>query len=157
MPGIRKPGTHVSEDALQAYISEVEMLYIKPLVGDELYITLATDTEGKYAGLLEGCEYSDRRGNRRFCPGLKTAIAYYAYSQYVMAGDVESTRYGFRMKEEEYSSRISSKERSELYNNTLQVASGYLSECRTYMSEALGLRFEGSPKITGSFTIRKIG
>ena len=52
MPGIRKPGTHVSEDNLQAYISEVEMLYIKPLVGDELYISLATDTEGKYAGLL---------------------------------------------------------------------------------------------------------
>ena len=50
MPGIRKPGTHVSEDNLQAYISEVEMLYIKPLVGDELYITLATDTAGKYGG-----------------------------------------------------------------------------------------------------------
>ena len=100
MPGIRKPGTHVSEDNLQAYISEVEMLYIKPLVGDEFYISLATDTEGKYAGLLEGCEYTDRRGNRRFCPGLKTAIAYYAYSQYVMAGDAESTRYGFRVKEE---------------------------------------------------------
>ena len=75
MPGIRKPGTHVSEDALQAYISEVEMLYIKPLVGDELYITLATDTEGKYAGLLEGCEYSDRRGPRDFCQGWRTAIA----------------------------------------------------------------------------------
>ena len=50
MPGIRKPGTHVSEDNLQAYISEVEMLYIKPLVGDEFYISLATDT-----GSTPGC------------------------------------------------------------------------------------------------------
>ena len=87
---------------------------------------------------------------------MKTAIAYYAYSQYVMAGDAESTRYGFRVKEEEYSSRLSSKERSELYNNTLQAASGYLSECRTYMCEAHDLLLEGSPKITGSFTIRNI-
>lgn len=50
MPGIRKPGTHVSEDNLQAYISEVEMLYIKPLVGDEFISASQRTRKGSTPG-----------------------------------------------------------------------------------------------------------
>ena len=161
LPNIRKFGTHVSDEKIQAYIAEVEMLYIKPVIGDDLYLKLADgqcDTcEECIATLLKGGIYTDSCGNRKHISGLCVAIAYFAFAQYIMSGDAESTRYGFVMKDGEYSSKISAKERSDNYNNVLQIAHGYLSECQQYIRDVMGDYCAGTPKITGSITIKKIG
>lgn len=157
---IRQFGKHVSDDKIQAYIHEVEMLYVKPLIGDDTYIAIIEGVESDsetYKTLLSGGVYNTRQGKKRVFSGLKTAIAYYVYSQYVMSGDMESTRYGLVVKDGEYSSRISSKERSDCYNNALQVANGYMSECVEYMREVMGVCASESPKISGSVKIKKIG
>ena len=91
--------------------------------------------------------------------GLKVAISYFVYAQNVMTGDFESTRYGMVIKDGDYSTRISSKERSDCYNNTLEVANYYLAECVKYckVKKLITTKTNRSVVSTGGMTIRKIG
>ena len=90
--------------------------------------------------------------------GLRVAISYYVYAQNVMSGDFESTRYGMVLKDSDYSSRMSSKERSDCYNNALEVANTYLKDCLRFCKvKGLVENKSLSSSRTGSIVIRKIG
>lgn len=157
----RPIGKHVSEDKLLAYITEVEQMSIKPSLGEALFRSLldeGTDNED-YRILLNGGSYEDECGNVSLFMGLKVAISYFVYAQNVMTGDFESTRYGMVIKDGDYSTRISSKERSDCYNNTLEVANYYLAECVKYCKVKKLIKSKTNPSVvsTGGMTIRKIG
>ena len=149
----RPIGKHVSEDKLLAYITEVEQMSIKPSLGEALFRSLldeGTDNED-YRILLNGGSYEDECGNVSSFMGLKVAISYFV--------DFESTRYGMVIKDGDYSTRISSKERSDCYNNTLEVANYYLAECVKYCKAKKLIKSKTNPSVvsTGGMTIRKIG
>lgn len=133
---------------------------VKPVIGDELYLKLLEkgDSEEDYKTLLNGGTYTDSRGNVFSFMGLRVAISYYVYAQNVMSGDFESTRYGMVLKDGDFSTRLSSKERSDCYNNALEVANTYLKDCLQFCKEK-GLIKRASMKKakTGSVIIRKIG
>lgn len=165
-----RPIGKVSEDKLNAFISEAEQLHIKPILGDELFLELMKEAETDDEDmqdttkqmLLNGGTYyinngTDRETIRSFM-GLKVAISYFVNAQLLMVGDIESTRFGSVIKDGDYSSHISSKTRSDAYNNTLDVANSYLKECVDYC-KAMGLiRVAGKSKIAvGGITIKKIG
>lgn len=156
-----RPIGKVDESKLKAYITETEHLHIKPALGDSLYLDLLKVGEDKpeYALLLSGGTYEDANGYIHSFMGLREAIAYFVYAQNVMSGDFQSTRYGIRIKEDDYSAHISSKERSEHYNNTLEVANQYLAECITFckVKGLIGNRRKGRSISSGGCTIRKIG
>lgn len=151
---------HIDDAKINAYITEVEFMNIKPALGDALFMALLKDGDSKedYTILLNGGSYEGTNGETCSFTGLKTTIAYFVYAQNLMSGDFQATRYGVVFKDDDYSSHISSKERSDAYNNTLEVANYYLSECVLYC-KAKGLiqGSKGNRPNTGGCTIRKIG
>lgn len=156
-----RPIGKVDESKLLAYITEAEQMNIKPALGDELFLNIINEGEENdlYKLLLNGGVYKDNDQNARSFMGLKVALSYFVYAQNVMTGDFQSTRYGTVIKQGEYSQGISSKERSDCYNNAFEVAQHYLSECLAFCKVYNLIRNRnGSRTIsTGGCTIRKIG
>lgn len=90
--------------------------------------------------------------------GLRVALSYFVFAQNLMSGDIESTRFGSVIKNDDYSSRISSRERSDAYNNAMEVANAYLQECVAFCREVGLIKVVGKTKLAvGGVTIRKIG
>ena len=136
------------------------MMYVKPVLGDKLFHDLLEDEEDtneKFVRLLNGGAYSTD-GNVYSFAGLKATISYYVFAKNVMVGDFQTTRYGIVMKDSDYSSHISSADRSACYNDTLEVANTYLQDCVNYCKR-MGLIASntGRPSSSGSVRIRKIG
>lgn len=160
LKSLGRPIGRVEDTKLLAYITETEQLNIKPVLGDKLFLDLLEYGEEKeeYKTLLNGGSYSDNNDNVSSFLGLKVAMSYFVYAQNVMSGDFQSTRYGMVLKDGDFSSHISSKERSDCYNNALEVANHYLKECVRYCRHT-GL-IQNSKKntiATGGLIIRKIG
>lgn len=148
---------------VEAFLTEAEQLHIKPILGDKLFSQLLRDkdepfTDTRLETLLCGGSYTTKCEEYHSFMGLKYALSYFVYAQNLMSGDVESTRYGNMVKDGEYSTHISAKERSEAYNNALEVANAYLQECVAYARHS-GLISATSNKryAVGGVTIRRIG
>ena len=156
-----RPIGKVSDEKLYAFIIEVEQTIIRKSLGDELYIKIIDSQEfsGDIALLIDGGRYKDECGNTRLLSGLKVAEAYFVYAQNVRAGDYESTRYGMVVKNDDYSTGLSSKERDALANNATEIANAYLRECKAFC-RAKGIPCKDSERhnmnITSGCVIRKI-
>lgn len=123
------------DEKVEAFIQEVEQTQIKPAIGDLLFFDLQDPEKIEtdlYSVLLSGGSFTDRSGQYRTFSGLKVATAYLVYVKTIMAGDVESTRYGFMQKDGQYSQHISTAQRSAAYNDAMEVAQCYLRECIDY-------------------------
>lgn len=153
-----RPIGKVDDIKLLAYITEVEHLYIFPTLGYELINdVLKNPNKIEYETLLHGGTYNSSNEIKRFT-GLKTTIAYFVSAQNIMSGDFQSTRFGIVVKNGDYSDHISSKERSDYYNNTLEVANAYLKDCVDYCRAVGLIKKKGNPRGSmGGITIRKIG
>lgn len=154
-----RPIGKIEEAKLLAFITECEQMNVKPAIGEKLFNNvLATPETEPYKTLLEGGVYEDSLGEQFSFMGLKVTMAYFVNAQNLMSGDIQSTRFGNVLKNGDYSTGISSKERSDAYNNTLEVANHYLNECVKYCraKKLLGTA-KGKSIATGGCTIRKIG
>ena len=164
-----RPIGKVDNDKLEAFITEAEQLHIKPTIGDALFLRLLEEAAKENVEdenlkiLLEGGTYNEsdfgrNNDNVHSLLGLRVALSYYVYAQYVMSGDIESTRYGLNIKNDEYSTHVSDKSRSSLYNNAIEIAKGYLKECLTFCKVSGLIKEQGKSKVNiGGCTIRKIG
>lgn len=155
-----RPIGKVDDDKLMAFITEAEDMYIKPVLGDGLFVELTkfgNQNNDDYKILLDGGIYTTAYGQSKVIQGLRCALSYFVYAQNIISGDFQSTRYGFVMKESDYSSHISSRERSDAYNNAIEVGHVYLSQCITYCKTKGIIRNSGMPTASGSIRIRKIG
>lgn len=162
-----RPIGNVADDKLNAFITEAEQLHIKPILGDELFLKLQEESETEKKNpdlqmLLSGGTYIVNEGTASEKPrtfsGLKVAISYFVYAQNLMVGDIESTRYGMVIKNGDFSNHVSSKERSDAYNNTIQIANAYLTECLSYCKAKRLVNVAGTPvAAVGGITIKKIG
>lgn len=166
-----RPIGKVADNKMQAIINEVENTIIRPSIGDSLFMDLISETfdrtfdytfngmprKAHMMMLLDGGKYNVNDQPRMFA-GLKVAEAYFVYAQNVMSGDFESTRYGMVVKNGEYSDHISSKERSDIYNNATATAKAYLNDCLRFCHD-VGLETK-SGNVTHSTTgciIHKVG
>lgn len=160
----------VSEHKLYALITETEMLQIKPMLGDSLYLTLVANVSNENpederiklllnGGTYDLADYKDcAEEGKRYFEGLKRAIAYFVYAQYVMTGEFESTRYGVAIKDNDYSHQISDKQRSNYYNNLIDIGKGYLKDCVAFCKVSGLIKTTGRTLSNmGGFTIKKIG
>lgn len=130
--GLSRPiGRHVDTDKLAACIRESEKMDIKPVLGDTLYLSVRDNPES-FETLLEGGEYV-YGGNKYSFSGLKSALAYYAYSRVVRLSDGQVVRYGYVNKDSEYSSKADFKEKHQEYTDARLVADHYLGECLQYL------------------------
>lgn len=166
----RPIGKKVDRTKLEAFITEAEQLHVKPIIGDALFLRILAELEKESVEdknillLLDGGNYNSKDygksdNNDIHCfMGLRESLSYYVYAKYVMSGDIESTRFGIGVKENEYSSHISDKSRSTLYNGIIEIAKGYLDECLTFCKISGLIRSEGRSRINiGGCTIKKIG
>lgn len=146
-------------DKLTAYIVEAEQMNVKPVLGDELFLSILEKGEEDeiLALLLSGGTY-EHDGKVYSFAGLKAAMSYYVFAKYLMVGDFNATRFGVTMKDDSYSTRISSAERSNAYSDTLEVANCYLQDCVSFCKrKGLMTGKVGNQKATGAVRIRKIG
>lgn len=133
---------------------------IKPVLGDKLFLDILQNGEEneKYQMLLAGGAYKANNGEIYSFVGLKCCISYFVLAKIVMVGDFQTTRFGTMLKESDYSSHISTKERSDCYNDTLEVANSYLRDCLRYCNH-VGIPTDnlGVQRASGGIKIRKIG
>ncbi len=132
---------------------------VKTVLGYVLFLSILEKGEDDemLGRLLTGGTY-EYGGSLYSFAGLKAAMSYYVFAKYLMVGDFNATRFGITTKDDSYSTRISSAERSNAYSDTLEVANCYLEDCVTFCKRN-GL-IEGKPgtqKATGAVRIRKIG
>lgn len=154
-----RPIGKVDDEKLLAYITEAEQLYIKPILGTSLFLKLLNKKlDENSQRLLDGGIYTDEKGKTQSLVGLKVTLSYFVYAQNVMSGDFQSTRFGMTLKSDDNSTHLSSKERSDCYNNTIEIANSYLRECVAYCKSVGLIQWAGSPCTSfGGITIRKIG
>lgn len=154
-----RPIGKIEEAKINAFITETEQLHIKPMLGIALFLGLLENpNDEKHYVLLNGGIYEDKDGNPQSLMGLKVTIAYFVNAQNIMSGDFQSTRYGIVVKDGDYSQHISSKERSDYYNNTIEVANMYMQECVRYCKSVGLIKNPGKVRASvGGITIRKIG
>lgn len=146
-------------DKLTAYIVEAEQMNVKPVLGDELFLSILEkgEEDEKFCLLLSGGTY-EFNGRLFTFAGLKSAMSYYVFAKYLMVGDFNATRFGVTMKDDNYSTRISAVDRSNAYSDTLEVANCYLQDCVAFcMRKELMKGKPGNQKATGAVRIRKIG
>lgn len=171
-----RPIGKVASNKITAFINEVENTIIRKTLGDAFYVklvdiesnggvwdasfdtTFGDEERNNLSILLYGGQYNDLQGFPHVVTGLKTTIAYFVYAQNVRAGDFESTRYGMVVKDDEYSTGISSKERDMVANSATEVANAYLKECVDFginrgLIQTSG---RGNLHITSGCIIRKI-
>ena len=166
----RPIGKKVDSTKLEAFITEAEQLHVKPIIGDALFIRILAELEKESVEdnnillLLDGGNYNSKdygkSGNDDIhCfMGLRESLSYYVYAKYVMSGDIESTRFGIGVKENVYSSHVSDKSRSTLYNGIIEIAKGYLDECLMFCKISGLIKSKGNSRINiGGCTIKKIG
>lgn len=165
----RPISNQIDDEKILSYIYETERLSIKPVLGDELFAKVLKaasqwkqgDIEEDIKMLLNGGEYTDCNGQYHIFSGLRMAMSYFVYAQYVMDGDFQLTRAGVVIKNSDYSSHVSSKERSDCYNNALAAAQGFLAEVKEYIRHAFPEYWKKRGSNAGSphnaITIKKIG
>ena len=165
----RPIGKMVDEQKLTSYISETEQLQIKPVLGDSLFLTICMELDkedsvrdSRITTLLNGGEYIDKHSQceneEKYFNGLKVTISYFVYAQNLMSGDYETTRFGTVLKTDDYSTHITDKQRSDDYNNVMEIANAYLKECVAYCKAVGLIKSHGKSKINfGGISIKKIG
>lgn len=123
---------YTDSDKLERIIHEAEQVYIKPVIGNALYLSLITNPpQSQYDTLLDGGEFT-YKGKRFQFEGLKAALAYYAYARSAKSSIIP-TRYGTVEKRSEYSSQASIQERQKIIRETFEVADRYLKDCVNYI------------------------
>ncbi len=123
---------YIDDDKLGRIIHESEMLYVKPAIGNEIYLRLITNPVSEDCNtLLDGGVYS-LKGKRFQFEGLKTALAYYAFARSAKSSIIP-TRYGTVEKKSEYSNQAVLTERQKLIRETFEVADRYLKDCVNYI------------------------
>lgn len=140
----RPTSTHLDEEEVSAYIRESEDAHIIPSVGyanfkaaadgEESVFDKTFDTSFRSSLMLEGGEWTDDKGELRYCSGLRKSLAYYTYAKLLRSDGAIITRSGtIRHRDEEADHESDDKLRR--YNDTMNMAERYLSEVLEYLSE----------------------
>lgn len=123
---------NAKDDLSERCIEEAELLDVKPVIGDKLYLRLMDNIEPGI--LMDGGRWTDKNGNPHIIAGLKKATAYYAYARIVRNGSSRQTAAAFVTKESEYSRTTDLKERMAAYEEAFSIADGYMKEALYYIS-----------------------
>lgn len=138
----RPASVHLDSDEVLMFIQECEDIYIIPAIGSGLYDKMIEGIEGNNIGddlklLLEGGEWSDDGGTKHILRGLKSALAYYVYAKMSRMDGAIIGRSGYVQHSDEYAVRMDDKNRVNRYNDTMNVAEKYLSDCKEYIGKKI--------------------
>lgn len=121
-------------DLADAFIAEAQRSDVRPRLGDAIYLKLVAagaDTPEQF--LRDGGVWKDSKGNQRLLVGVKTALAYYALARITRDGNIQASRYGAVVKDDDYSVEAENAERNRQYRELFAQADAYMSECLEYI------------------------
>lgn len=92
---------------MAAYIATYENKFLRELLTDKLQaeIAAASSLTGKYAALINGCNYTDAAGNYRTNDGLKQVLLRFIYYQYC-ADNFQPTTVGKTQNQNENAAKL---------------------------------------------------
>ena len=121
------------KDIAEAMIAEAQRVEIKPRLGDALYLKLVADNpEDRLGVLLNGGIWTDSCGDH-LLTGIKTALAYYTLARITRDGNIQETRYGSVVKDDQYSADPEKNERQRQYRELFCQADNYMAEAVVYL------------------------
>lgn len=128
----RMMSVHVENTKIDVFIREAEDMDVKPVIGDELLITVK-ENPSAFQTLLNGGWFTDRRGRKKTLSGLKSALSYFVYARFVRNNDGNVTRIGFVNNNSDHSTRAMDAERERVYNDAVAIGRRYLQECMEFI------------------------
>lgn len=124
-----------SIEKLDPYIKEAQMFDLMPLLGEALYYDMLKNlTVQKYQDLLHGIEYVNTAGNTVEFEGIKAALCYWSYAQYIQNSGIHDTPYGPVSKRNEYSDAAPEKSIARLVTNARSSALVYWGQVKKYLT-----------------------
>lgn len=136
---VRPVAENINDPArLEPYIREAETLRLVDAIGANLYRWLdETDfsgpgpfqygnvaiTKDQYTAVMEGGYYDGGRSE-----GLKIAIAYIAYSRFIVNNPINPTAFGVRYKDGEFSTRVEDNIIIRSSNEARNIGEAYLEK-----------------------------
>ena len=149
----RQISKSVSDDKINQFIEDAELVDLKPLLGFSLFNKIKKSPE-EYKELLEGGCYDCCGGDYRH-EGLEKVLAIYAYSRYVMFGSYTDTPFGYVQKQYQDGQQVVRDNRKEVYKAQQQVAYQVWIEVQHYMN-CKGLLVQSCKPKSRNFRISKI-
>ena len=141
---VRPIAENINDPArLEPYIREAETLRLVDAIGADLYrwldetvfsgpgpfqygdVTIAKD---QYTAVMEGGYYEGGRSE-----GLKIAIAYIAYSRFVVNNPINPTAFGVRYKDGEFSTRVEDNIIIRSSNEARNIGEAYLEKAINHL------------------------
>jgi hypothetical protein len=124
---------------LEPYILQAQRMDLEPLLGNAFYLDVFTKTlypvgspaTNEYDDLVNGVTYSDGTNTIQYY-GLKPIIIYYSYARFIDNNDFRVTKYGNRIKENEFSSNAGSQTQRHV-NNARSSAKYYVDNLINYL------------------------
>lgn len=136
---VRPIAENINDPArLEPYIREAETLRLVDAIGANLYRWLdetdfsglgpfqyggVTVTKDQYTAAMEGGYYDGGRSE-----GLKIAIAYIAYSRFIVNNPINPTAFGVRYKDGEFSTRVEDNIIIRSSNEARNIGEAYLEK-----------------------------
>lgn len=162
---IKQISDNLQPEKIIPFIDEAGELNIKPEMGPALYKAFkdsiaSTTATAIYDTLMDGEAYVCGNDTIDF-PGVKPAIAYYAYSRYLSEQDTISTVGGLVTPISNHSERISEKSLQRKIGQARSAASHYIDEMHRYLSEKSAsyplYKGDGRKRKSGKIRITSVG
>lgn len=118
------------EAIVERAIEEAELLDIKTALGDRLFNRLQNIETHDL--LMEGGEY-EACGETRTFAGLKRTLAYYTWARLINSATHHLTRFGYVVKNDDYSRSADLRERQQAVGDATAIANQYMKECLRYI------------------------
>lgn len=131
LPGM---ANNIRDSRILPYLQEVEDATVVPAIGAELYEKL-NNGEIDDNVLLNGAYYTNHKGKREVCYGLRKAVAYLAYAKLLMANKVNVTAFGVTEKTSQYSQSANADNVNYAANHAEKMGSYYLKSCLCYLDD----------------------
>ena len=141
---VRPIAENINDPArLEPYIREAETLRLVDAIGANLYRWLdetdfsglgpfqyggVTVTKDQYTAAMEGGYYDGGRSE-----GLKIAIAYIAYSRFIVNNPINPTAFGVRYKDGEFSTRVEDNIIIRSSNEARNIGEAYLEKAINHL------------------------
>lgn len=119
-------------------IVEAQQIDLTRNIGAALVAKLITERSTRMDTLLDGGTYEDCCGNSVTFQGIRTALAYYAYSRIIGSATGMSTRFGFVTKNEQYSLPSDLRDRNAAKDEARATADFYMGEVVAYLQSDCG-------------------
>ena len=132
---VKNISSNIDEQRINTAIMEAQNIDVKPLINEQVYITLIEGDviPDNYLQLMNGCIYTYNDLKYKF-EGLKVAIIYFAYARLIKGLDSSVSAGGLVQKNNDFSTHTPIRERMNAANEAESIGNLHLKECLDYLT-----------------------